>query len=65
MFRAGASGMVTATDPRLWACALGQPAADPGAHPPKVSDVGAHLGFQVWVPRPLIEVPAHLGTLGL
>ena len=46
----------------LWA---GQPATDRGAHPPEVSGVGAHLGFQVWAPRPLIEVRAHPGLLGL
>ena len=39
-----------AADPWLWACAPGQPATDPGAHPAEVSGVGAHLGFQVWSP---------------
>ena len=29
----------------------------PGAHPPKVSGVGALQGFQVWAPSPLIWVP--------
>ena len=33
----------------------GKPAADLGAHPPKVSGVGTHSGFQVWAPRPLME----------
>ena len=35
-----------------------QPDTDPGAHPPKVSAVGAQLGFQVWEPSPLIWVHA-------
>ena len=52
-------------DPRLWACALGQPDVDLGVHPPEVSSVGAHFVFQVWVPKLLIEVRAHVGALGL
>ena len=46
-------------NPQLWACALGQPAADPVAHPLEVSGVGAHLGFQVWAPILLIWVHAN------
>ena len=39
----------------------GSQADDPRAHPPEVSGVDAHSGFQVWVSRPLIGVHAHLG----
>ena len=42
-----------------------QPAAYPGAHPPEISGVSAQSGFQVRVPRVLIDVHAHPGTLGL
>ena len=45
----------------LGLCA-GQPATDPGAHLLELSVVGVQLGFQVWVPRPLIEVRAHPGA---
>ena len=51
LFKTGASGVVTTVDP--------------GVHPPEVSGVGAHLGFQMWVPRQLIEVCAHRGALCL
>ena len=37
----------------LW---VGQLASVPGAHPPKVSGVGAQQGFQLWVPSQLIWV---------
>ena len=30
-------------DRRLWACAWGHPATDPGVHPPEVSGVGAQV----------------------
>ena len=39
--------------------------ADPGANPPELSGVGAQLAFQVWAPRPLIEVRAHPGSFCL
>ena len=38
---------------------------DWGAHPPQFLGVGAHSGFQVCVPMPLIKVHAHPGALGL
>ena len=54
---------------RGWSLALGlcagYPATYLGAHPPKVSAVGAHLGFPVWAARLLIEVCAHPGALCL
>ena len=44
------------TYPWLWACAPGQPA---------LIQVCTHPSFQVWAPRPLIEVRTHPGALGL
>ena len=41
----------------LCLCA-GQPATEPGVHPPEVSGVWAQPGFQVWAPSPLIWVRA-------
>ena len=37
---------------------VGQLASAPSAHPPEVSGVGGHPGFQVWAPSPLIWVCA-------
>ena len=37
------------------------PVTDLGAHPPKVSGVGTYSGFNVWLPRLLIEVFTHSG----
>ena len=42
--------IVVRTHPGVLGLCMGQPAADPGVHPPEVSGVGAHSGFQVGLP---------------